>query len=985
LLSGLGQAGRPAIDALLGCREPDAAAAAAARGSAFASVVQALEVASTQRAALLVLDDLHWADDGTLQLLDFVAAHLPGVPVLVVGTYRDTDTGPGSALTRLGGRADQVLLRGLDPARVAALLGEQVGAGRGTELVEQVVRLTAGNPFLIIQIGRLLAEDPGALGREIFPTGARDLLRQRLDVLDSDARTVLTAAAVLGSPFRASDLEQLARRAATPIANALDRAAGLRITQRVSGTRTWAFAHDLFRQAALETSGPGERADLHRRAATVLQHREAEPAVIAAHLLAAGGPDAKTAVWCVRAGERAMAAFGWEEAAGHYGRALATVTGQDQDIRGEALAGLGRAQLLAGNQEAAARAFDELAVLARSMCSAELLAQAALGFSADLSGFEVRLFDQRQIDLLQEAARRLSPRASPALRAMVLARLSVALSLTAPDTRRLELAQAAVALARQAAEPTVLARALAAHCDAIAGPAHVRQRLTEASEIIDIAETEGDGPLELLGRRLRYVARLECGDLAGVEQDAKAFGRRADAIGNPLYAWYEPLWRAQFALVAGDIDNAARLVDHADTIARAAGSTNGPMLATVLRLLANWQRGDYAAAAHTLQSLEDVAPELTHYSSTIGGFAWAFVLTGQAHQATAILDRAFSVGLSHQMLDAEWLPNMTNLVRAAAALNHPILPEAISLLEPHAELVAFEGIGAGLYGSVARIIALGCATLGRQEDAVRYARIALRTNRAFGGILHADALRTLADCTSGDASATSEADALHAAADATYAALGAHHLTRQSPAVALTTTAGPLLNELRRDGEVWHLTYLGTTAIVKHSKGLADLAVLLARPGQYIHVTELAGVPPGMVAGSGGDALDRRAIAAYKHRLAQLTDERDTADANHDLRRAELARIEYDTLVAQLSSSLGLNGRTRAAGPEPAERLRKAVAARVRDTIRHLETIHPALAHHLHHAIRTGTHCAYQPPDPTTWQCQSGPSRRPGNNAAASR
>lgn len=688
LLSGLGSSARHAVDALLGSQLGDPGSGAAARLSAYGAVVGALEEATLDRPALLVVDDLHWADGGTVQLLDYVAAHLPGLPVLVVGTYRDTDVAPGSPLTRLGGGADRMSLRGLDLAGVAALLGDQLGAVRAAELADQVVGLTGGNPFLVVQVGRLLKEDTAALRVATLPVGARDLLQQRLGSLADEDRRVVVGAGVLGSPFRAIELAQMLDMAPPAIIEVLDRAAGLRIVERAPGVGVWAFAHDLFRQSALRGTSPGEIAALHRSAAAVLQEAQAEPAVIASHLQAAGDDVAdEAAAWSVRAGVRALAAMAWEDAAGHYERALTALPGGgNHDIRADALAGLGRARLLAGDEQGAARVFDELAALARSLGSAELLARAALGFSADRSGFEIRLFDQRQIDLLYEAAHALADR-GPRLRSPVLARLSVALSLTAADTRRLTLAEAAVTLAREAGEPAILARALAAHCDAISGPAHVERRLAEASEIIAIAEAEGDGPLELLGRRLRFVARLERGDLAGVEEDATSFARRAESVGNPLYSWYVPLWRAQFAIVAGDIERAERLIAHAQALSQAANSLNGPTLSMVLRLVACWHLGDFVAAIGIIESITEAAPELAQHVSATGTLAWTNLLAGRTPVAAAALDRVAALGLSEQTPDAEWLPNMTNLVRTAAALQHPVLAEMVALLEPHAALV----------------------------------------------------------------------------------------------------------------------------------------------------------------------------------------------------------------------------------------------------------------------------------------------------------
>ena len=136
-------------------------------------------------------------------------------------------------------------------------------------------------------------------------------------------------------------------------------------------------------------------------------------------------------------------------------------------------------------------------------------------------------------------------------------------------------------------------------------------------------------------------------------------------------------------------------------------------------------------------------------------------------------------------------------------------------------------------------------------------------------------------------------------------------------------------------------------------------------------MSELESVPRAALGGDGGDALDRSAVAAYKERLADLTEEIDDADAAHDGARAERARVEYDAIVDELTRSLGLGGRARGAGAEPVERLRKAVSARVRDTIRRIDGFHPELGRHLSHSVRTGVFCSYRPETPVDWHCQS--------------
>jgi hypothetical protein len=178
----------------------------------------------------------------------------------------------------------------------------------------------------------------------------------------------------------------------------------------------------------------------------------------------------------------------------------------------------------------------------------------------------------------------------------------------------------------------------------------------------------------------------------------------------------------------------------------------------------------------------------------------------------------------------------------------------------------------------------------------------------------------------------------------------------------------------RREGQFWTLTFGGATVRMKHAKGLDDLARLLREPGRAHHVLDLAGAgsrragtPPTVIAsGDLGELLDAQARGEYRRRLAELDDELADAEACADLARAEKARAEHDFLAAELSAALGLSGRPRRAG-DPVERARKAVSGRIRLSIGRIEHEHPALGHHLRHAVATGTYCVYDPEVPTVW------------------
>jgi hypothetical protein len=169
----------------------------------------------------------------------------------------------------------------------------------------------------------------------------------------------------------------------------------------------------------------------------------------------------------------------------------------------------------------------------------------------------------------------------------------------------------------------------------------------------------------------------------------------------------------------------------------------------------------------------------------------------------------------------------------------------------------------------------------------------------------------------------------------------------------------------RLDGRVWTLRYAGQTARLPDSKGLRDLAVLITRPGERTHVSELAGAS-GFPRSDLGPVADRRALAAYRERLCGIDAGLDSLDEGSP--EAGALHRERDALLAELSAVAGLGGRTRTAG-SAAERMRKAVTYRIRHAISQVADAHPELGRHLQASVRTGTWCGYSPEHPVDWHC----------------
>ncbi len=620
----------------------------------------------------------------------------------------------------------------------------------------------------------------------------------------------------------------------------------------------------------------------------------------------------------------------------------------------------------AGDWAGATAAYEEAAAAARRRRRPDELARAALGLGAGLSGFEVRLYDQRQIDLLREALDELEDDDSD-LRAWVLSRLSVAESFLVAEDVRVKRSEEAVATARRSSDSRLLVHALGSYCDAISGPDHTEERLALADEMVELGQRAGHAESELLGRRFRLVARLEAGDIGGVDAEIEAFERGAARLCWPLVAWYPPLWRGMRALIEGRLAESERLGEEARAIGRRAGSVNAEILADVLGLQRLLEEGHPDAAYELLGRF------LSDPEGGPNAEAWVILplaRMGRHAEARAVLDRLAAAGFP-LVVDGAWLEGIATVAEGCAEVGHRGAAEQLlRLLEPYAGRFATGGIGAVCFGSVARHLGLLAHCVGRFDDSDGYFRQALAAHRHAGAaLLIAHTLRQHAALLSdrdgpGD---RFEAERRLAEATDTYRQLGVDHwlaLSRLSPG---PPAAG---NLFRRDGEVWRVRYEGREAVIRHVKGLGVLARLLAEPGREFHVRDLAAAadPSAAVAMSGdtGEVLDARARQEYKRRLDELDAEIDEATVNADRVGAERASIERAALVEQLTAAYGLGGRIRH-GNDPVERARWAVTKQIHTAIERIRKAHPTLAQHLTNAVKTGRYCTYAPEHPPRW------------------
>ncbi|MDJ0925739.1 MAG: hypothetical protein QNJ77_14380 [Acidimicrobiia bacterium] len=184
-------------------------------------------------------------------------------------------------------------------------------------------------------------------------------------------------------------------------------------------------------------------------------------------------------------------------------------------------------------------------------------------------------------------------------------------------------------------------------------------------------------------------------------------------------------------------------------------------------------------------------------------------------------------------------------------------------------------------------------------------------------------------------------------------------------AIDPATSAVATGNRFLRSGDVWTISYDGVETRLRDSKGLADLATLLSRPGVEVAALDL--MDAGVVSGDAGPSSDAAARKQYESRIRSLQDDIDEAEAAGDSYRAERAREELDALVDHLTAAYGLGGKERASG-QPAEKARSAVTWRIRSSIKKITAAHPALGDHLDRSVKTGRFCAYEPTERVIWE-----------------
>jgi class 3 adenylate cyclase/tetratricopeptide (TPR) repeat protein len=706
----------------------------------YAAVAGLLEGAGEQEPLLLILDDLHWADSPTLSLLRHIVTAGSSMRLMVLGTYRNSDLSRDHPLTALLADlhreqgVERVKLAGLEPEDVLALM--EAAAGHeldedGRALALEITRETAGNPFFAVELlrhltesGAIVQEDGGRwhLAGEVaeldLSQSVREVIGRRVDRLGPDARTALSAAAVIGRDFEIDLLLAVLELTEAQVLDLLEQAVSASLLQesREQAGR-FTFTHALVEHALYEDLGRTRRARLHRQVAEALEEQCGdEPGErlgeLAAHWSAAvvSSDTAKAMHYARRAAERALEQLAPDEAARWYRQALELydqAPGGDRSERCELLVGLGEAQRQTGNPDYRPTLLDA-AQLAQELGDTDRLCRAVLANSRGYFS-QVAAVDSQRVQALEATAGALAdddPR-----RAQVLALLAGELHFAGEPGRCRALAAEAIEIARAGGDPAALAHTLANVIRAIWVPDTLQERQRLADELVELAQRLDDPWLRFSAAARRMMVGFQAGDRSRVESGLATMRTLAASVPEPWIASMRCQLEFCWALVEGDLQASERWAIQTYEVGTAAGQPDVVLLFHAQLFGVRYFQGRLGELAEQMVQL---AGEPDRLAASRAAAALALIESGRADEAHELAaaedfqsipwDEGWSVGM---VVWAEVCSRLRAVDRAR---------ELYELLAPFSGQLASTG-GAIVTRSIAAALGALAATLERYEDA----------------------------------------------------------------------------------------------------------------------------------------------------------------------------------------------------------------------------------------------------------------------------
>jgi class 3 adenylate cyclase/DNA-binding NarL/FixJ family response regulator len=710
----------------------------------FEAVTDLLANVTQQAPVLLLIDDLHWADRPTLQLLDHLVRSTRLGHLCLIGTYRGTtaEMSPElrEALPELVRRPGVVRLAlgGLDTREVRSLVEAVAGHEVDLALEPLVAHLeaqTGGNAFLLGELWRHLV-DVGCLARRGgrwaivqpltgvgSPESVREVVGHRLAALPDTTHALLQLAAVVGPSFELQLVASAAGLDAVAAFDALEPAIEARLIDDADGAR-FQFAHALVRRSVEDALAPGARRRHHLAIGEALEVRgdPADDADLARHFSAAVplGRSERAIEYAMRAARRSLDALAYDNAVTVLNGVLPLAT--DRALRVELLLERSYALARTADTTSALRDCHEAAAIARSLDDHELLVRAALAIKE--ATWRGAAHGAPAVALLREA---LAEATAPRDRAQLLSGLCTALAFCGLDDDAFAVGEEAISAARATGDPALLIEALGAPLFAAWRPSTYAVQIGYVHEGIALAERAGDeewlvGMLDKL-----LVGLMLVGDAEELRKALDRHGRLARQLRQPLFQLMDAQVQCVLAVHEGRFDDAEAAAElaagWAEVLPHAAGGYGVQMFGI---------RREQGRLEEVRPFVEMVANASQGVMAWRPGLAALYAELGLLDDARALLDDMVADDLATVPRDSLWAGSLSYLADACVATGH-----ATAALLVYRNLLPYSGLvatasGLATYGAIDRYLGQLAELLARPTDAARHLESALKFDDRSG-------------------------------------------------------------------------------------------------------------------------------------------------------------------------------------------------------------------------------------------------------------
>jgi DNA-binding SARP family transcriptional activator/tetratricopeptide (TPR) repeat protein len=722
----------------------------------FASVTDLIANVADQRPIVLVLDDLQWADSGSLQLLRHLIAVERPIRMLVLGAYRDSEASRSADLVetlgalRRRGEISRLQLSGLNQAEVVMLM--EAAAGHPLEhgslrLAQSIFLETDGNPFFVTEVLRHLLET-GEISRDgtgrwiavdslegsTLSAGVREVIDARVAHVGRGAKRLLAMAAVIGREFDLDLLSAVTGTAEDDLLDVLDAsAAAALVREEQGGARLYGFTHALIQRSLYQGLSATRRAQAHARVAESLERLfrhdlDSRAGELALHWssTARRGDMPKALDYAHTAADLALADLAPGDALLHYAQALSIyqeTENSDPGLELDLLIGLGTAQRQTGDPSfretllgAAHRAAD--------LDDTNRLTAAALANNRGiLSQFgEV---DLEKISILEVAADRL-PRSRPD-RALVMATLCQELTFSSTLERRLGLAEEAIDVAEQSCDDSTILRVLNHVANPLRVPELLEESLGRSADALLRAERVGDPVLHFWAATARRIISATAGDRAEVDRCLEIGKVLSDQLNQPTLTWTHTYATADRVLLAGDLNEAERLANEALAIGTQSGEPDAVGVFSGQLLSICSQRGTMGDLIPLIEQAVANNPGLPVYKSVL---AAAHAEGGRTEVARQVLEESAKVGFELPN-DIAWVTGMVTYAEAAIECRDPRFAEPLfSALRPWSDQFSYNDVTTE--GPVSHYLGGLATVLGLFDEAEAYFSRSAKMCRQLG-------------------------------------------------------------------------------------------------------------------------------------------------------------------------------------------------------------------------------------------------------------